>query len=35
MEHANESTLMWIYIAITFIIPGIVLLLDDAKVHGK
>ena len=35
MEHANESTLMWIYIAIAFIIPGIVVLFDDSKVHGK
>lgn len=35
MEHANEQTLMWIFIAITFIIPGMVLVFDDAKVHGK
>ena len=35
MEHANESTLMWIYIAITFIIPGLVLVGDDAKIRSK
>lgn len=35
MEHANESTLLWIFITITFIIPGIVVLFDDSKVHGK
>ncbi len=35
MEHANESTLLWIYIAITFIIPAVCVIFDDAKVHGK
>lgn len=35
MEHANESTLMWIFLAITFIIPGIVLWGDDAKIHNR
>jgi hypothetical protein len=35
MEHANESTLMWVFITIAFIIPGVVLWFDDAKIHGK
>ncbi len=35
MEHANESTLMWVFLTIAFIIPGIVLWFDDTKIHNK
>ena len=35
MEHANESTLMWIYIGIVFIIPAMVLWFDDGLIHNK
>ncbi len=35
MEHGNEQTLMLIFIAIAFVIPGIVMWFDDAKIHQK
>ena len=35
MEHANDSLLMWIFLSIVFVIPGIVMWFDDAKIHGK
>jgi len=35
MEHANESTLMWVFLTIAFIVPAVVLWFDDAKIHNK
>jgi hypothetical protein len=33
MTHSDYLTI--IFIAIGFVIPGLVLLLDDSKIHGK
>lgn len=35
VQAQDEQVLMFIFIAIVFIVPGIVLLFDDSKIHSK
>ncbi len=35
MGHASEQVMLWVFIAIGFIVPGVVMWFDDSKLHSK